>query len=425
MEKLKIQLEIIRMMNMKPNYSELGRIYGIDRRTVKKYWEGYKGKPKKRNKSSKLDKYLDKIKTLLTIKGITIRAVYERLKDEEENIGTYSNLKRYVKKRGLIKNKKIKGHPRFETPPGMQAQVDWKEDILLHSKGGDEFRINVFNYKLGYSRYCYFEYKSTKTQKDLFECLIGAFRKTGGVPKEILFDNMKTVVDIIKNDRNRNGKGGIERRINNKMRAFAKDFGFRVRLCKPRHSYTKGKVEASNKFISWVLAYDYDFKNEEELKGIIKRINEKVNTQISQATNLPPILLFQKEKEYLSHLPDRYIIESYMDYSLRVKVQKDSLIYYRGERYSVPPRYIGKMVDVKIGIEENEKHYLYIYYNTELIAIHEIGNKKINYIPSHYMTLMSNHIREREELNRVCSSNLERLDTFLGKEEREEDQKDL
>ena len=57
-----IQLKILKLSNLKPNFSELGRQYGIDRRTVKKYYDGYEGKPKSRHKSSKLDKYYDLIK---------------------------------------------------------------------------------------------------------------------------------------------------------------------------------------------------------------------------------------------------------------------------------------------------------------------------------------------------------------------------
>jgi len=212
----KKHLQLLRVMDLKPNFSELARMYGVDRRTVKKYWNGYQGKPKSRNKPSKLDKYFDRISFLMSIRGITIRAAYERLKDEEGGvIGSYSNFRKYVKRKGLRGKKTSKGHPRFETLPGIQAQVDWKENMKLHSSSGDEFVVNVFNYKLGYSRYCYFEYRQTKTQQDVFECLINAFRATGGVPQEILFDNMKSVVDITKNGR----------RINNKMKAFADDFG--------------------------------------------------------------------------------------------------------------------------------------------------------------------------------------------------------
>ena len=74
---LKAQLNIIRIMDLKPNFSELGRKYGFDRRTVKKYYEGYEGKPTTRNKSSKLDKYKDKIIEKLEIEGIKVKAIYE------------------------------------------------------------------------------------------------------------------------------------------------------------------------------------------------------------------------------------------------------------------------------------------------------------------------------------------------------------
>ncbi|GAB6190251.1 hypothetical protein JCM30566_19950 [Marinitoga arctica] len=47
MEKLKQQLEIIRMKGMKPNFSELGRIYGYDRRTIKNIRKDMKGNHKK------------------------------------------------------------------------------------------------------------------------------------------------------------------------------------------------------------------------------------------------------------------------------------------------------------------------------------------------------------------------------------------
>jgi len=101
MEDLIKQIEIIKEAGIKPNYSELSRMYGVDRRTVKKYFEGYEGRPTKRNKPSKLDKYYYEIKAMLLREGITIRAVYEKLKDEGLDVGTYSNFRKYVKRKGL------------------------------------------------------------------------------------------------------------------------------------------------------------------------------------------------------------------------------------------------------------------------------------------------------------------------------------
>ena len=46
------ELNIIRALDMKPNFSELSKKYGFDRRTIKKYYEGYKSKAKNRVKKA-------------------------------------------------------------------------------------------------------------------------------------------------------------------------------------------------------------------------------------------------------------------------------------------------------------------------------------------------------------------------------------
>ena len=190
------QLQILKLSNIKPNFSELARLYDLDRRTVKRYYDGYEGKPKHHNKSSRLDEHYDLIKTKLSLRGANVRAVYEYIKDEvDSSIGTYSNFNKYVKPKGLKPKKTEKGHPRYETDMGVQAQVDWKEDVTLHNCYGEPFTFQVFDYKLGYSRYPVFTYKLYKTRQDVFDCLIASFKATGGVPREILFDNMSSVVN--------------------------------------------------------------------------------------------------------------------------------------------------------------------------------------------------------------------------------------
>jgi hypothetical protein len=93
-EAFKTQLKILKLSDIKPNFSELARQYDLDRRTVKKYYDGYKGKPAHRDKPSKLDKHYELIKQKLSIKGVNVRAVYELiLSGKDPNIGTYSTEK--------------------------------------------------------------------------------------------------------------------------------------------------------------------------------------------------------------------------------------------------------------------------------------------------------------------------------------------
>ena len=53
-----------------------------------------------------------------------------------------------------------------------------------------------------------------------------------------------------------------------------------VKLCKPRFPETKGKDETVNKFMAWLIPYNHEFEDEEELIRIIKNIRDKVNTTV-------------------------------------------------------------------------------------------------------------------------------------------------
>lgn len=102
-------LLILKQMNIKPNFSELARIYNMDRHTVAKYWrEGGIRRLERKPRKSILDKYSDEISKLFEKPGVHKRAAYEYLLDKygETNIGTYNNFKYYTWKRNM-KPKKL------------------------------------------------------------------------------------------------------------------------------------------------------------------------------------------------------------------------------------------------------------------------------------------------------------------------------
>ena len=369
------QLKILKLSKIKPNFSKLAREYEIDRRTVKKYYDGYEGKPAHRNKASKLDKHKQLIAQKLQIKGANVKAVYEFIVDEvDENIGTYSNFNKYVVANNLRPKTAAKGHPRYETAPGIQAQVDWKEDIKIANCYGEIFTFQVFDYKLGYSRYPIFTYKLYKTRQE------------------------SSVVD----------RDGNRRNISNRMKAFAKDFNFKIKLCKPRHPFTKGKVEVLNKFLAWIYPYEGEFETEEELIAILEKINAKVIRRTCDETGVPPLLLFQKEKEYLQSLPSKEVIESYLNCDRQTIVRKDSMVTFMKCKYSVPAEYIEKPVRLCVINDQLE-----IYYSTELIAKHRLSDKKLNYKTSHYKQLLSGCIEDNATIDELAESNLRQLDQLL------------
>lgn len=203
-------------------------------------------------------------------------------------------------------------------------------------------------------------------------------------------------------------RDGNRANISNEMRVFAKDMGFKIKLCKPRHAFTKGKVEALNKFLAWLVPYEGEFETEEELIAILSKINKKVCERICDETGVPPILLFQKEKEYLQSLPSEKVLESYLTHDRQTTVRKDSMVTYMKNKYSVPADYIGKPVRLKVSNES-----LQIYYSTDLIATHSLSDKRLNYKKEHYTQLLSGYIKNDDDIAALAEVNLRQMDAPL------------
>ena len=385
----------MRELEIKPNYAELGRKYKCDPRTVKKYNEGYEGKPITRHRKSKLDKYKEEIREKVNYTGSSIKGTYEYMKEKYE-IGSYSNFKAYVRKKQLINNKsKNNPHPRYETPFGKQIQFDWKETVTMTNKYGKIFEFNIFSAILSASRFHNFEYSKTKTREDVERCLVKTFKKIQGLPEEILTDNMSSIV-------NHNTKRFVSEFI-----SFCKDIGIKPKHCKVRKCMTKGKVESQNRFMSWLIPYNNEFETEEDLIKIIENITRKVNQEINDTTRCTPIFLYSKEKEYLKPLPNKELLERYENDIKSFKVPNSFLVTYKGNGYSVPSQYINKIVKLT---EINNK--LYIYYSEKLISCHDISNKKINYKEEHYKEGMAYWISQQSNLNieEIVENNLKELD---------------
>ena len=395
---LKGELAIMDSMNLKPNYAALGRKYGMDYRTVKKYHNGYKGRPKTRNKGSKLDYYKAEIADKLEIKRLTVQGVYEFMvkKYGIERIGTYSNFNKYIIKNKLKPQKKEGGNPRYEKEPGEQAQIDWKEDISISNVYGEIFVINVLHSTLKFSRFSHLDFSIQKRFDDVARGLINSFVKFGGVPKELLFDNMSTVANT----------QTTPKQPTKAIARMAKDFGFKIRLCKARRPETKGTVEAKNKVIDWIRAYEGEFETIEELAAILETINQDMNITVNQETDMSPAALFYKEKEYLQPLPDKSVIDEYLTPN-RYKVTNESLIKYGNSRYSVDPKLIGEEVTV-----DNLDNKLYIYYNGKLITFHQLNENPVNYREEHYKTLMEGKVNEND-MDSIVSKNLGMMDRLL------------
>lgn len=351
----------------------MARIMGCDPRTVKRYLNGYEPKKKKKvTKASKLDNFKETIIAKLEI-GCTSMAIFKFIQKEGYE-GSYSLVADFVQKHKDEQQRKAT--IRFETAPGLQAQVDWKENLKMVSKNGELFEVNIFLMVLGYSRTKFVKLTSDKTQKTLFLCMNEAFKYFGGIPKEILFDNMATVVD-----RANSRIGHVK--LNTKFIQYAKDIGFNPVTCRIYRPQTKGKVESLAKLVDRLQVYNNEFETYEELEKIVKMFMKEINNEVSQGTNEKPVERLKKETKYLLPLPNQEILNAYTTSPKEYKVSKESMITYKGQKYSVPTNLIGKSVSV---METNE--YIHIYYTTNLITKHKKSEKFLNYHKEHIVDIL-------------------------------------
>ena len=348
--------------------AKMARIMNCDPRTVKKYLNGYV--PKKRRKivkSSKLDNFKEIINSKLEL-GCNSMSIFKFIQKDGYK-GSYSLLADYANKHKCEELRKAT--LRYETSPGLQAQVDWKESLKMVSKSGEIFEVNIFLMILGYSRMKFLKLTSDRTQKTLFACMNKAFEYFTGVPKEVLFDNMPTVVD-----RSNSRIGNVK--INTKFLQYSKDIVFNIITCRAYRPQTKGKVEALAKLVDRLKVYNNEFDTYENLNDIVNKFMEEINKEVSQATNQKPIDRLKKETKYLLPLPSQDILKTYISSPKEYKVSKESMVTYKGLKYSVPTDLIGKTVSVK---ETDE--YIHIYYTTNLVTTHRKNNKFLNYKKEH------------------------------------------
>ena len=181
------------MKGIKPNYSKIAKQYNCAPRTVKRF---YLNQQQTKRKTRIVTKVLDGFEAIVVDKmvvGANAYFIFNFIKNKGYR-GGYTTVKNFC-----FKYKKEKLHQvavRFETTPGFQAQVDWKEKFKLTNKNGEIIEFYVFIVVLGYSRMKYLMVTKDRTQTTVFKGLLESFKYFGGVPKEILFDNMKNIVDM-------------------------------------------------------------------------------------------------------------------------------------------------------------------------------------------------------------------------------------
>jgi transposase len=301
---------------------------------VRKYLEaGEIPKYRAQNRRSGLEPYYLMIGDWLKSQDYKATRIHE-LVSMQGYEGGYETVKRYV---GKLKSERNRvAYLRFETHPGLQAQVDLA-DFKVTCGNGLDLLLYVFIMVLGFSRHMYVEFIERCTMPVFLDCLKNGFGWFGGIPGEILFDNMKNVVI-------RHLVGRVQ--FNATFADFAAHYRFKPVACPPYSPWVKGKVERPIDYVRERFWRGYQFS---DVLRANKDVGEWLNTvainRIHGTHRQPVSERFLLEKSLLGEIPQRPYDTS--EKATR-KVYKDCLITFMGNRYRVPHKYVGKKVLLRI-----------------------------------------------------------------------------
>ncbi|VWD12741.1 putative integrase [Burkholderia lata] len=126
---------------------------------------------------------------------------------------------------------------RFETESGRQMQCDF----VVFRRGTDP--LYAFTATFGFSRWRWARFTTDERAETLVACHHALFEALGGVPREILYDNAKTIVVA------RDAYGDGQHRWHAGLLDLAKRYGFLPRLCRPYRAQTKGSIERFHRYL--------------------------------------------------------------------------------------------------------------------------------------------------------------------------------
>lgn len=218
----------------------IARELGLSRNTVRRYLRDLTATPQYSHRAprpTKLDRYKAYLQARIEAAKphwIPATVLCDEIRARGYD-GGISQLKVYV---AQFKSAKAEDPVvRFETPPGQQMQVDFT------TISRNRVKLKAFVATLGYSRTTYVRFSEHERQDDWLTGITEAFQYFGGVPREVLFDNAKTIMI----ERDAFGEG--QHRWNAQLLNLAKDYGFLARACRPYRARTKGKVERFNGYL--------------------------------------------------------------------------------------------------------------------------------------------------------------------------------
>jgi transposase len=350
--------------------SAIARRVGIDRKTVRKYIErgleppSYGPRQPRARRLEPFEAYLRQ--RVVAYPGLTASRLLREIREHGYG-GGYSAVTDFL--REVRPSPTPPFEVRFETPPGEQAQVDFAQFEVVYADEPEAVRkVWLFSLVLGYSRLIWARFVAHQDLQTVLRCHMAAFAGLGGVPREILYDRMKTAVI---------GEDSEAHIVYNRaLIDFAGHYGFHPKACRPYRAKTKGKVERPFRYIREDFFLARSFRNLDDLNAQLAHwLGTVANPRVHATTRRVVNEAFAEEK--LQPLP---LVPFSAVLKLERRVSHEGMVSVGGNFYSVPDATRKRVVEVHSLADE-----IRIFEADRLIAVHPVleGRHQRRLAPGH------------------------------------------
>jgi transposase len=244
---------------------------------------------------------------------------------------------------------------RLDTLPGEQGQCDWGHFGTIRV-GGAERKLSALVIVLSWSRaiHCYFSLD--QTLPSVIRGHREAFEAFGGVPRTILYDNMKTVVLE---------REGDAIRFHPRFLQLSSHYLFAAHPCGVARGNEKGKVERAIRYLRDSFFAGRHFADLEDVRSQFVSWRDRVAHQrrCPSKSELTVADALIEERDKLLLLP----IHPFDDADTRpVFAEKQPYVIVDTNRYSIPWKHVGKPLTLS-----TTEHEVRILEGFELIATHK------------------------------------------------------
>jgi len=252
----------------------------------------------------------------------TAKRIYERLRDEYSFSGAESSIRRYVGQvRRQLRNEVFIP---LSFAPGQLAQIDFGEATVCISR--EQLIAQLFCLRMGYSKQTFVMALPSQSQESFFLGHVKAFSFLGGVPRQLVYDNLKTAVKTVLEGHNRKEQSAFT--------AFRSHYLFESRFCNVCQAHEKGLVEGLVGYArrNWLVPIP-EFDSWDELNETLWGKCLAEGTRQLRGMEMTIGQAMVAEKPHMLPLPP----EQYPCYTMHpVSANGFGLVTFGTNRYSVP-----------------------------------------------------------------------------------------